>query len=175
MGFSCGLSCQRVADFSGELAARAAREPYRGLGDGADDTRWPRSGQAPALNRAYAFVRSERFGAAASELAEGLRRKGYEAGEAARAIELRQATLPGMDGEGSLFGRSDAVFLDRGGRMPTRRANGDRLRFPGWPRKSRGSSSSLRTTPTTRSKDRKGQTAPFSSQDIQLTIKKLFT
>ncbi len=67
-----------------------------------------------ALNRAYAFVRSERFGAAASELAEGLRRKGFEAGEAARAIELRQAALPGMDGEGSLFGRSDAVFLDRG-------------------------------------------------------------
>ena len=69
--------------------------------------------KAPALNRAYAFVRSERFGAAASELAEGLRRKGFEAGEAARAIELRQAALPGMGGDESLFGRSDAVFLDK--------------------------------------------------------------
>lgn len=69
--------------------------------------------KTPALNRAYAFVRSERFGAAASELAEGLRKKGFEAGEAARAIELRQTALPGMGEDGSLFGRTDAVFLDK--------------------------------------------------------------
>ncbi len=65
--------------------------------------------KTPELNRAYAFVVSDGFGAAAAALAAGLRQRGFDEGEAERAIRPEPPVLGGPDG---IFGeRPDAVRL----------------------------------------------------------------
>ena len=70
--------------------------------------------KTPQLNRAYAFVMSRTFGQAASELAEGLRKKGFDETEAAAAI----VTQPDLglkddeDEEDGLFNQPGTLVLD---------------------------------------------------------------
>lgn len=68
--------------------------------------------RTPQLNRAYAFVLSRAFGSAATEFAEGLKRKGFGDGEAMDAIVQTPPSLFGDDGEAEgLFNRSDCVVV----------------------------------------------------------------
>ena len=93
----CSVANVRSETATVQLLGRVMRQP------GAKRRR------TPALNKAFAFVVSDGFGAAASALAEGLRARGFDEAEAARAIEPVQAALPGADG---LFARADAVHLE---------------------------------------------------------------
>lgn len=67
--------------------------------------------RTPQLNRAYAFVVSNSFGAAAAELAEGLRQRGFEESEAASAIVPVQPML--LEAEADLFHPAGRVAIDR--------------------------------------------------------------
>ena len=64
------------------------------------------------LNRAYAYVMSKSFGASASELVNGLRKKGFEQGEAYQAIEV-QTEFSGFTDEDTLFSQSGGLAVDK--------------------------------------------------------------
>ena len=69
--------------------------------------------KTPQLNRAYAFVMSRTFGQAASELAEGLRKKGFDETEAAAAIVMQpDLGLTDEDEEDGLFNQPGTLVLD---------------------------------------------------------------
>lgn len=69
--------------------------------------------KTPQLNRAYAFVMSRTFGQAASELAEGLRKKGFDETEAAAAIVMQpDLGLKDEDEEDGLFNQPGTLVLD---------------------------------------------------------------
>lgn len=64
-----------------------------------------------ALNRAYAHVSSPRFGEGARSLADTLVQKmGFEPDEAAAAMEVRQAEMPGFESPGGLFDRTPILL-----------------------------------------------------------------
>jgi type III restriction enzyme len=64
-----------------------------------------------ALNRAYAHVSSPRFGEGARALVDTLIQKmGFEADEAAAAMEVRQAEIPGLSPQGDLLRRAPALL-----------------------------------------------------------------
>jgi len=64
-----------------------------------------------ALNRAYAHVSSPRFGEGARALADTLIEKmGFEPDEAAAAMEVRQAEMPGFESPGGLFDRTPILL-----------------------------------------------------------------
>lgn len=69
--------------------------------------------RTPQLNRAYAFVLSRAFGSAATEFADGLKKKGFGEGEAMDAIvPPQQQPLFDDDGEAEgLFNRGDCVVV----------------------------------------------------------------
>jgi len=64
------------------------------------------------LNRAYAYVLSSTFGASAEELVNGLRKRGFEQGEAYRAIEV-QTEFCGFAADDALFAHAGAVEVGR--------------------------------------------------------------
>ena len=70
--------------------------------------------KTPQLNRAYAFVMSRTFGQAASELAEGLRKKGFDETEAAAAIVMQPdlGLKDDEDEEDGLFNQPGTLVLD---------------------------------------------------------------
>lgn len=69
--------------------------------------------KSPQLNKAYAFVMSKTFGESSRELAEGLRKKGFDEAEAAAAIQVQTVLpLPVEEDEGGLFFKPDVVTLD---------------------------------------------------------------
>lgn len=73
--------------------------------------------KTPQLNRAYAFVMSKAFGEAATELAEGLRKKGFDETEAAAAIVVQpRLDIPDIDDEeeDNLFNQTGMLVLDSG-------------------------------------------------------------
>ncbi len=64
-----------------------------------------------ALNRAYAHVSIPRFGEGARSLADTLVQKmGFEPDEAAAAMEVRQAEMPGFESPGGLFDRTPILL-----------------------------------------------------------------
>jgi type III restriction enzyme len=64
-----------------------------------------------ALNRAYAHVSSPRFGEGARSLADTLVQKmGFDPDEAAAAMEVRQAEMPGFESPGGLFDRTPILL-----------------------------------------------------------------
>ena len=77
-----------------QLLGRVMRMPYA------------RRRRSRELNRAYAFVMSATFGAAAAELTEGLKSKGFSGPEALQAIESRP---PEQSSFGPLFDAPDDV------------------------------------------------------------------
>ena len=70
--------------------------------------------KTPQLNRTYAFVMSRTFGQAASELAEGLRKKGFDETEAAAAIVMQPdlGLKDDEDEEDGLFNQPGTLVLD---------------------------------------------------------------
>lgn len=104
-----------------QLLGRVMRMPYA------------KKRKARELNRAYAFVMSAKFGAAADELTEGLKAKGFTGQEAVQAVEMhaQEQTF------GPLFGAADdvvpvtkeqldqVVIPDGSGIVVTDLANGD--------------------------------------------------
>ena len=70
--------------------------------------------KTPQLNRAYAFVMSRTFGQAASELAEGLRKKGFDETEAAATIVMQPdlGLKDDEDEEDGLFNQPGTLVLD---------------------------------------------------------------
>ena len=70
--------------------------------------------KTPQLNRAYAFVMSRTFGQSASELAEGLRKKGFDETEAAAAIVMQPdlGLKDDEDEEDGLFNQPGTLVLD---------------------------------------------------------------